>query len=116
VDETILSLNKMEIYKVEFIGVQFQIRTDVMKMIKSKYLSEKTIIFHVSTVSMSRLSGLPLMVAKVTGHTSFTVLLCQAVSYVDTNDILPFGSHYVLTVCFQSWVREFQLSAGEYQV
>jgi hypothetical protein len=114
--EVELSLIKMEMYDVEFIGAQFQIRMDVMEMIKSKYLSEKPLTFPVSTVQVSRFTGLPTM-GELVGKNeqkSFTMVLCQAINNVDTIYILPYMSHFQHTVCYQPWLESFQLHAGEY--
>jgi len=108
----------MEMYNVEFIGAQFQIRMDVMEMIKSKYLSEKPLTFPVSTIQVSRFTGLPTMGTEVNGQDgakqAFTMVLCQAINNVDTIYILPYMSHYQHTVCYQPWIENFQLHAGEY--
>jgi hypothetical protein len=111
-----LRLEKMEMHDVEFIAAQFQIRMDVMEMIKSKYLSEKPLTFPVSTVQVSRFTGLPTMGNKVdpANPKPFTMVLCQAINNVDTIYVLPYKTHFQHTVCYQPWVEHFQLHAGEY--
>jgi hypothetical protein len=115
-DEQLLQLVKMEMYQVEFVAAQFQIRMDIMEMIKQKYLAEKPLTFPVSTLQFSRFTGQPTMGETVAANNAkqFTMILCQAINNVDTLFILPFRTHFQHTVCYQPWVQGFQLHAGEY--
>jgi hypothetical protein len=48
------------------------------------------------------------------GSVPFTMVLCQAINNVDTLWSLPFRSHFQHTVCYQPWINDFQLHAGEF--
>jgi hypothetical protein len=112
----VLSLIQMQMYDVELVAAQCQIRMDINEMIKQKYLSEKPLTFPVSVLLVSRFTGLPSMGAQIAagGSVPFTMVLCQAINNVDTLWILPFRSHFQHTVCYQPWINDFQLHAGEF--
>ncbi|MDR1819177.1 MAG: hypothetical protein LBR15_02890, partial [Methanobrevibacter sp.] len=114
--ETCLKLSKMTMHDVQTIHMQFMIRTDVLEMLKSKYLSDKPLTFPVSTIQVSRFTGIPLWGQEVKKGQSkpFTMVLNQAMNNVNTIVILPFGSFYQHTVCYQPWIKNFQLFAGEF--
>ena len=95
---------------------QFQIRMDVLEMLKQKYMMEKPLTFPVSTFQIARFTGPPCtaggLVTAVNGPIS--IVLCQAINNCDTMFILPFRHAYEHTVCFNPQVKSLQLHAGEY--
>ena len=49
-----LNATKMTLNNVEMNTAQFQIRMDIMEMLKQKYMSEKPVTFPVSTIQIAR--------------------------------------------------------------
>ena len=52
--ENQLNATKMTLNNVEMNTAQFQIRMDIMEMLKQKYMSEKPVTFPVSTIQIAR--------------------------------------------------------------
>jgi hypothetical protein len=110
-------LNKMTMNDVTMNSAQFQIRTDVMELLKQKYLSEKPLTFPVNTFQISRFTGPP-----ASGGGTLTegipyalnIVLCQAINNCDTLYILPFNTADQHTCCYQPYISGLQLHAGEY--
>jgi hypothetical protein len=112
------SLTKMTLNDVNMNSAQFQIRMDVMELLKQKYLSEKPLTFPVTTFQIARFTGPPNVNAmgQAPGNTDTTlsIVLCQAINNCDTLFILPFNTANMHTCCYQPYVHSLQLHAGEY--
>ena len=102
---------KMTLQNVEMNTAQFQLRMDILEMLKQKYLSEKPLTFPVSTLQISRFTGPP----TITGDNSaLSIVLCQAINNCDTMFVLPYRQSSQHTVCFNPYILDLQLHAGEY--
>ena len=102
---------KMTLQNVEMNTAQFQLRMDILEMLKQKYLSEKPLTFPVSTLQISRFTGPP----TITGNNSaLSIVLCQAINNCDTMFVLPYRESSQHTVCFNPYIQDLQLHAGEY--
>ena len=107
-----ITCSKMTLKNVEMNTAQFQIRMDIMEMLKMKYMNEKPLTFPVSTIQIARFTGPP---PKADGsNVALSIVLCQAINNCDTLFVLPFRNSLQHTVCTNPYVRELQLHAGEY--
>ena len=96
---------------------QFQIRMDILEMLKQKYMAEKPLTFPVSTFQIARFTGPPQTDngGGVTADgTPLSIVLCQAINNCDTMFILPYNKSTYHTVCYDPHVAALQLHAGEY--
>ena len=103
---------KMTLNNVEMNTAQFQIRMDIMEMLKQKYMSEKPLTFPVSTIQIARFTGPPQTPGA--GPVPLSIVLCQAINNCDTMFVLPFRNTLQHTVCTNPYVQDLQLHAGEY--
>ena len=106
---------KMTLNNVEMNTAHFQLRMDIMEMLKQKYLAEKPLTFPVSSLQISRFTGVVnsgIIPAKATADMS--IVLCQAINNCDTLFIIPFRNTYQHTCCENPLVSNLQLHAGEY--
>ena len=107
--------SKMTLKDVSMNTAQFQIRMDILEMLKQKYMAEKPLTFPVSTFQIARFTGPPQTQHGVTvqGH-PLSIVLCQAINNCDTMFILPYRKATEHTVCYNPEVHDLQLHAGEY--
>ena len=105
----------MRLENVEMNTAQFQLRMDILEMLKQKYLSEKPLTFPVSTIQIARFTGCP---EQTPDHQHqqmpINIVLCQAINNCDTLFILPFRSPTQHTTCTNPRCTGLQLHAGEY--
>ena len=110
--------SKMTLMDVSMNTAQFQIRMDILEMLKQKYMMEKPLTFPVSTFQIARFTGPPATPKDAAGHVKknspLSVVLCQAINNCDTLFILPFRKATDHTCCFNPMVTDLQLHAGEY--
>ena len=109
---------KMTLKDVSMNTAQFQIRMDILEMLKQKYMMEKPLTFPVSTFQIARFTGPPATNRGAGGHPAanspLSVVLCQAINNCDTLFVLPFQKATHHTVCYNPMVHDLQLHAGEY--
>ena len=107
--------SKMTLCNVEMNTAQFQLRMDILEMLKQKYLSEKPLTFPVSTVQVARFTGPPSTTPtdKETNK-PLNIVLCQAINNCDTLFVLPFRASTQHTTCTDPFITDLQLHAGEY--
>ena len=101
--ENTLYATKMTLNNVEMNTAQFQIRMDIMEMLKQKYMSEKPLTFPVSTIQISRFTGTPAS-STSTSNVALSIVLCQAINNCDTLFVLPFRNALQHTVCTNPYV------------
>ena len=107
--------SKMTLKDVSMNTAQFQIRMDILEMLKQKYMSEKPLTFPVSTFQIARFTGPPISGGGETTSTSpLSIVLCQAINNCDTMFVLPYNKANYHTVCYNPYVHDLQLHAGEY--
>ena len=110
-----LTCSKMTLHDVSMNTAQFQLRMDILEMLKQKYLSEKPLTFPVSTIQIARFTGCP---EQNPGPNALSVhiniVLCQAINNCDTLFILPFREGTQHTTCTNPRCTNLQLHAGEY--
>ena len=105
----------MRLENVEMNTAQFQIRMDILEMLKQKYLSEKPLTFPVSTIQIARFTGCPEQTPTNDNPVlPINIVLCQAINNCDTLFVLPFRSSTQHTTCTNPWCTGLQLHAGEY--
>ena len=109
-----LQATKMTLNNVEMNTAQFQIRMDIMEMLKQKYMSEKPLTFPVNTIQIARFTGPPQDPGTGGASSSLSIVLCQAINNCDTMFVLPFRNTLQHTVCTNPYVQDIQLHAGEY--
>ena len=107
--DVIWHAEKMTLNDVSMNTAQFQIRMDVLEMLKQKYMMEKPLTFPVSTFQIARFTG----PAQEKGQ-PLSIVLCQAINNCDTMFVLPFSKATEHTVCHNPNVTSLQLHAGEY--
>ena len=109
-------VQKMTMRDVSMNTAQFQIRMDVLEMLKQKYMMEKPLTFPVSTFQIARFTGPPCTSGpyKTVADNPLSIVLCQAINNCDTMFILPFNEACQHTVCRNPEVKALQLHAGEY--
>ena len=109
-------VQKMTMRDVSMNTAQFQIRMDVLEMLKQKYMMEKPLTFPVSTFQIARFTGPPCTSGPYKTHANdpLSIVLCQAINNCDTMFILPFNEACQHTVCHNPEVNALQLHAGEY--
>ena len=110
--ETIWHSEKMTLHDVSMNTAQFQIRMDILEMLKQKYMMEKPLTFPVSTFQIARFTGPP--PSKVGDETPLSIVLCQAINNCDTMFVLPFEHAHYHTICHNPQIKSLQLHAGEY--
>ena len=107
--------SKMTLCNVEMNTAQFQLRMDILEMLKQKYLSEKPLTFPVSTIQVARFTGPPSTTPSATEKEKpLNIVLCQAINNCDTLFVLPFRASTQHTTCTDPFVESLQLHAGEY--
>lgn len=99
----------MTMMDVSMNTAQFQIRMDILEMLKQKYMMEKPLTFPVSSFQIARFTGPP-----QTGGQPLSIVLCQAINNCDTLFVLPFEDARMHTVCHNPSIKSLQLHAGEY--
>ena len=105
----------MRLENVEMNTAQFQLRMDILEMLKQKYLSEKPLTFPVSTIQIARFTGCPEQTPDgINTQMPINIVLCQAINNCDTLFILPFRSSTQHTTCTNPRCTSLQLHAGEY--
>ena len=110
-----LGCTKMTLHDVSMNTAQFQLRMDILEMLKQKYLMEKPLTFPVSTVQIARFTGCPeASPDDVNKSVDINIVLCQAINNCDTLFILPFRDSTQHTTCTNPWCTNLQLHAGEY--
>jgi hypothetical protein len=116
--ETTFNLVKMECYDVEIIYACFQLRSDINMSLKQQFLSGQPLTYLVNVFMISRFTGLPTMGSECDPEhpQDFSMTLDQTLNNVNTMFILPFNSHYQHTVCYQPYVKNFQLLMGEFGI
>ena len=106
---------KMTLNNVEMNAAHFQLRMDIMEMLKQKYLAEKPLTFPVSSLQIARFTGVVNNGTIAAGHTAdMSIVLCQAINNCDTLFIIPFRNTFQHTCCENPQVSNLQLHAGEY--
>ena len=106
---------KMTLNNVEMNTAHFQLRMDIMEMLKQKYLAEKPLTFPVSSLQIARFTGVVNNGTIATGSTAdMSIVLCQAINNCDTLFIIPFRNTFQHTCCVNPQVSNLQLHAGEY--
>ena len=107
--------SKMTLLDVSMNTAQFQIRMDILEMLKQKYMAEKPLTFPVSTFQIARFTGPPNTTGGLTtANGPLSIVLCQAINNCDTLFILPYRKATEHTVCYNPEVDALQLHAGEY--
>ena len=110
-----LTCSKMTLHDVSMNTAQFQLRMDILEMLKQKYLSEKPLTFPVSTIQIARFTGCPEQTPSAnTKSVHINIVLCQAINNCDTLFILPFREGTQHTTCTNPFCTGLQLHAGEY--
>ena len=110
-----LGCTKMTLHDVSMNTAQFQLRMDILEMLKQKYLMEKPLTFPVSTVQIARFTGCPEQTPDENNKSvAINIVLCQAINNCDTLFILPFRDATQHTTCTNPHCTELQLHAGEY--
>ena len=116
--DSLQSIHVSEMYfnDVGMVSAQFQLRMDICKMLKQKYLGGKPLTFPVSTFQIARFTAPAGNGTKIESNRfgQLNCVLCQAINNCDTMYILPFMSTLQKTVCRNPHVANFQLHAGEY--
>ena len=98
----------MTMMDVSMNTAQFQIRMDILEMLKQKYMMEKPLTFPVSSFQIARFTGPPQQ------GQPLSIVLCQAINNCDTLFVLPFEDARMHTVCHNPLIKSLQLHAGEY--
>ena len=102
------SVITMTMMDVSMNTAQFQIRMDILEMLKQKYMMEKPLTFPVSSFQIARFTGPPQQ------GQPLSIVLCQAINNCDTLFVLPFEDARMHTVCHNPLITSLQLHAGEY--
>ena len=74
-----LNATKMTLNNVEMNTAQFQIRMDIMEMLKQKYMSEKPLTFPVSTIQIARFTGAT-SYSSTDNDTALSIVLCKVIT------------------------------------
>lgn len=109
IDDIHFEVKTMTMMDVSMNTAQFQIRMDILEMLKQKYMMEKPLTFPVSSFQIARFTGPP-----QTGGQPLSIVLCQAINNCDTLFVLPFEDARMHTVCHNPSIKSLQLHAGEY--